>query len=391
MSLKDRQVTIVGAGVAGLATAIALGRLGARVQVLEQADEILDVGAGLQVSPNGAAVLKALGLGDRLAAIGDRSSGVVLRNGNDGDTVLKLDLRQLRPDQPYYFIHRADLIDMLAAAARSVGAHVHLDHKIAAVTLGDHPPRLVTTTGKEITPDILIGADGIHSLVHRALNGKVVPFFTHQVAWRAIIPADAGIEPVAQVFMGPGRHLVTYPMRNGTMRNIVAVEERHAWADEGWSQRDDPIALRMAFVDFIPEVRGWLDQVEIPHLWGLFRHPVAPLWHGNGAAILGDAAHPTLPFLAQGANMALEDAWVLADSLDNADSVEEGFATFQERRLGRVTRAVETANGNAKAYHLGGITRVAAHLGLKLGAAIAPEAPLKRFDWLYGHDVTKGA
>ncbi|WP_102223610.1 FAD-dependent monooxygenase [Acidimangrovimonas sediminis] len=395
MALNGRKVTIAGAGVAGLSAAIALARRGAEVEVLEQSDAIREAGAGLQISPNGAAVLRALGLKERLAAIGDRSSGVVLRNGNDGDRVLRLDLRRLRPDQPYYFIHRADLIDMLAGAARAAGVHVTLGARIAQVTLGDHLPRLTLADGRGIEAGLLIGADGIHSLVHRALNGKVVPFFTHQVAWRAIIPAEPHAEPVAQVFMGPGRHLVSYPMRGGTLRNIVAVEERHRWADEGWSQTDDPIAPRIAFQDFIPEVRGWLDQVEVPHLWGLFRHPVALRWHGHGAAILGDAAHPTLPFLAQGANMALEDAWVLADCLDRAGEsavgLEAGLASYQEARLGRVSRAVAAANGNAKAYHLGGLTRAAAHLGLKIGAALAPEAPLRRFDWLYGHDVSGGA
>ena len=110
--------------------------------------------------------------------------------------------------------------------------------------------------------------------------------------------------------MGAGRHLVTYPLRGGRLRNIVAVEERTRWAEESWSLTDDPLAMRIAFESFVPEVRGWLDQIERPNLWGLFRHPVAKRWHGNGAVLLGDAAHPTLPFMAQGANMALEDAWV---------------------------------------------------------------------------------
>lgn len=389
MAMDAKKVTIVGAGVAGLAAALALARRGAEVTVLEQAEEIREVGAGLQISPNGAAVLRGLGLGAELSAIGLRSDAVVLRDGPSGDRVLRLDLRALRPDQPYFFVHRADLIDMLAAATRAAGVHVRLGARIAGVTLGAHPPRLTLEDGAEIEAPLLLGADGIHSQVHRALNGKVVPFFTHQVAWRAVIPAEPGAAPVAQVFMGPGKHLVSYPLRGGRLRNIVAVEERYRWADESWAQEDDPVAPRVTFEDFAPEVTGWLDRVERVHLWGLFRHPVAPRWHGQGAAILGDAAHPTLPFLAQGANMALEDAWVLADRLDRAADPAEGLAAYQAARVARVTRAVAAANGNARAYHLRGPARTLAHAGLRLGAALMPAAPLRRFDWLYGHDVTQ--
>lgn len=195
---------------------------------------------------------------------------------------------------------------------------IRLLQRIEEVTLGEGRPRLRTAQGAEIETDILIGADGLHSRVREALNGKVAPFFTHQVAWRATLPAEPDIRPVAQVFMGAGRHVVTYPLRGGKLRNLVAVEERHRWAEESWSLTDDPLALRIAFEDFVPEVRGWLDRIERPNLWGLFRHPVAGRWHGQGAVILGDAAHPTLPFLAQGANMALEDAWVLAHCLSAA-------------------------------------------------------------------------
>ncbi len=174
------------------------------------------------------------------------------------------------------------------------------------------------------------------------------------------------------------------------MRNIVAVEERHSWAEESWSLQDDPQALRAAFAGFTPEVQGWLAQVEAPHLWGLFRHPVAKRWHGQGAAILGDAAHPTLPFLAQGANMALEDAWVLAEALARHDSLPAGLAAYQQTREARVRRIVQAAEGNARAYHLSGLPKRIAHAGLRLGGALAPGLALRRFDWLYGHDVTAG-
>ncbi len=385
--LEGRKVTVLGAGVAGLAVARALALRGAEVTILEQAPEIREVGAGLQISPNGARVLAALGLGDALEAGSQRAEAVDLIDGEAGGRVVRLDLTRRRPGEVFRFVHRADLVDLLAAGARAAGVAIRLLQKVEGVTLGPHPPRLATAQGEEIDCDLLIGADGLHSKVRAALNGTVAPFFTGQVAWRATLPEDGGLPPVARVFMGAGRHLVTYPLRGGRLRNIVAVEERDRWAEESWSLTDDPLALRIAFEAFVPEVRGWLDRIERPNLWGLFRHPVAARWQGQGAAILGDAAHPTLPFLAQGANMALEDAWVLADCLARA-APEAALAAYQARREVRVRRIVGAANANARNYHLAGVRRDLAHLGLRFAGRFAPGMLMDRFDWLHGHDVT---
>ena len=392
MALNGQSVTILGAGVAGLAAARALALRGAKVTVLEQADAIREVGAGLQISPNGAVVLKALGLEEALEAASTRAEAVELRDGRDGAVVTRLDVARLRPGQGYHFLHRADLIQLLLDGARAAGVELRLLQKVERVDLSGPRPKLVMSTGAEVETGLLIGADGLHSPTRTALNGMVAPFFTHQVAWRTLIPCEPGAGNVAEVHMGPGRHLVSYPLRGGTLRNIVAVEERRRWAEEGWSMRDDPIELRLAFERFGPRVRGWLEQVEDVWLWGLFRHPVAKSWFRvlpeGGVAILGDAAHPTLPFLAQGASMGLEDAWVLAASLTGHDTVAAGLAAYQSARAPRAARIVEAANRNARAYHLSGPVRGLAHLGLRLGGKIAPEAALKRFDWLYGHDVT---
>ncbi|HPE24963.1 FAD-dependent oxidoreductase [Albidovulum sp.] len=386
--MGTRSITVIGAGIAGLAVARALAMRGSRVTVLEQAPEIREVGAGLQITPNGHRVIEALGLGLAAEREGQRAEAVELIDGETGGRVLAMDLLRQRPDAPFRFFHRADLIALLAEGARAAGVEIRLLQRIEEVTLGEGRPRLRTAQGAEIETDILIGADGLHSRVREALNGKVAPFFTHQVAWRATLPAEPDIRPVAQVFMGAGRHVVTYPLRGGKLRNLVAVEERHRWAEESWSLTDDPLALRIAFEDFVPEVRGWLDRIERPNLWGLFRHPVAGRWHGQGAVILGDAAHPTLPFLAQGANMALEDAWVLAHCLSAAATPEAGVAGYQALREARVRRIVAAANANAKNYHLSGIRRDIAHAGLRLVNRVSPSAMLNRFDWLYGHDAT---
>lgn len=387
MTLKNTEFTVLGAGVAGLAVATALAQRGAKVVVLEQADAIREVGAGLQISPNGAVVLRALGLERALTAVATRTQAIHLRDGYSGDSVLRLDVAKLRPAQAFHLVHRADLIDLLRHGAEAAGVELQLLQRVDEVDLSGSKARLVTATGDERVVGVVIGADGLQSRVRAALNGAVAPFFTHQIAWRALIPATPGDAAEAEVHVGAGRHLVTYPLRGGTMRNIVAVEERRQWVEEGWNLRDDPLEMRLAFKDFSPRVKGWLEAATDVWLWGLFRHPVAKTWVGPNAAILGDAAHPTLPFLAQGANMALEDAWVLAECLDRL-GVTAGLAAYQSLRQFRCARIVQAADGNARAYHLGGALRSVAHMGLRLGGAVAPGLALRKFDWVYGHDVT---
>jgi salicylate hydroxylase len=392
--LIGREVAVLGAGVAGLTVARALALRGAHVTVYEQAERLAEVGAGLQITPNGTRVLRALGLGDRLAAAGVAAAGVELRDGRDGGLVARIAAR----GEPggYRFVHRADLIDILADGARAAGVQLRLMQRITEARPGPEGLRLITAQGAEFAAGLVIGADGLHSVVRAALNGPARPAFTGQVAWRATIPESPGAPPVAEVHMGPGRHLVTYPLRGGTLRNLVAVEERRAWVEESWSLRDDPPALALAFEGFGPRVRDWLARVETVWLWGLFRHPVAPSWYlagpgDTGAAILGDAAHPTLPFLAQGANMALEDAWVLAACLAGHDTTAAALAAYQEARAARAARIVAAAARNAWAFHLRGPVRDVAHLGLRALGRFAPDALAARFDWLYGHDVTAAA
>lgn len=388
MKLGDQKIIVVGAGVGGLAAALAFRQRGADVTVLEQAEAITEVGAGLQISPNGGAVLQALGVADAVMQTSVRAQNVQLRDYRRGAPVVALDLARYAADQTYLFVHRADLIDVLATAVRNAGVHVRLLQKVNQVVPG-RVPTVSLANGAQMQADLIVGADGLHSTARVALNGAAEPLFTGQVAWRATVPNELGIGSQAQVFMAPHRHLVCYPLRGGDLVNIVAVQERVAWVDEGWNHQDDPAALRAVFADFGGVAKQLLDRVDQVHLWGLFRHPVAKHWHGDGLAILGDAAHPTLPFLAQGANLAFEDAWTLVDSLARAGSQPEGLELYQSRRRDRAVRVIEAANGNAWKYHLSfPPLRFAAHTAMRLMGRFAPEKMVNQFDWLYRHDVT---
>jgi salicylate hydroxylase len=388
MSLIGQKITILGAGIGGLTAALALSRRGAQVEVLERADTIREAGAGIQISPNGMAVLHALGLDEEIAQRSLAGRRVELRDHRTGSLVLGMDLAALPSKHPWLLAHRSDVIAVLAAAAETAGVTIRTQTDVCSVE-AEGDIELHLAEGGSLGADVLIGADGVRSVVRAALGEGEDTAFTGQVAWRATVPLDEPEDPVSRVYLGPGCHVVTYPLRDGRMMNLVMVQERPEWADEAWRQSDDPAIVRTAFAGFAPEVRSLIDRIRQVHLWGLFRHPVARQWHRNRIALLGDAAHPTLPFLAQGACMALEDAWVLAAALAESSSVEEGFARYQHERRARCERIVAAADRNAWAYHLRpGPVRLAAHGALRLGGALRPTAALRQFDWLYGEDVT---
>ncbi|WP_293447267.1 FAD-dependent monooxygenase [Planktotalea sp.] len=382
------KITVVGGGIGGLAVATALAQQSVQVVVLEQASAISEVGAGLQISPNGLCVLRALGLEKALARRSCRGHAVSLRRSESDVEVARLDLTRLEATQRYHFLHRADLIDMLLNAATNAGVDVRTSQKVSSIEPAI-PTVVHLADGSELTSDLVIDASGLHSTLRGVLNDEADPFFTGQVAWRAIIPNTIMRKNAVHVHMAPRSHIVSYPIRDGAFLNLVAVQERDQWAPEGWSQRDDPKNLRSAFQGAAPVVQQMLEQVQDVHLWGLFRHRVAANWAGAGCVLLGDAAHPTLPFLAQGANTALEDAWALAACLACDGAIEAKLAAYQNLRKLRVTKVIEASNNNAWRYHLRrGPVRLAAHIALGLGSRFAPNLMLGQFDWLYGYDIT---
>lgn len=369
-AIAARDVAIIGGGIGGLTAALCFAQRGAVVTVYEQAAAFGEVGAGVQITPNGARVLETLGLRSALDARGVRASAVVPTDAMSGRAITRFDLNRLQ-GPAYRFVYRPDLIAILAEACGAAGVRLQTGSAVAA---------------DDLTATLVIGADGINSATRAAVVRPSPPEFSGQVAWRAIVAWDA--RPEAYIWMAPGGHVVTYPLTGGRL-NIVAVQERANWAAEGWYHADDPANLRAAFAGACAELRDILDRVETTSLWGLFRHPVADTWWRPGLAILGDAAHPTLPFLAQGANLAIEDAWVLAACCDRDSDLEAGLQQYQDLRKARVIRAIAAANANARNYHLGGVRRRVAHLGLAGLGRLAPEAFLGRMSWLYDHDVTR--
>lgn len=381
---ERRSALIVGAGIAGTAAALALRRAGWRVRLCEQAEAISEVGAGLQISPNGVKALRALGIDEALVARAVAPAAAVMRDGRSGFEILRMpltDRARARWGAPYLHLHRADLLDLLLDAARAAGVELCTGVAASRETTGG----LVLSDGGRAGAELTVIASGAKGLSKRD------PRFTGQVAWRALVPAMALPEGLiareATVWVGPGRHLVTYQLRGGTLINLVAVEERADWAEESWSAAGDPGELRTAFAGWHPDLECLLRSVETCYLWGLFDRPVPPALHAGTEVLIGDAAHPMLPFMAQGATMALEDAVVLATCVSDPD-IEAGLARFTQLRRARVARVQEVSRRNARLFHMSGsLPRLAAYAPIAAASRLMPGLAAGRFDWLYGHDV----
>ncbi|WP_446653817.1 FAD-dependent monooxygenase [Blastomonas sp.] len=385
------RILIAGAGIAGLAAALALARKGHDVQVIEQAAALEEVGAGLQLGPNAMRVLDALGIGEAVAAAGQSPAAITLRDGRSAREILKVPLGEAakrRWGAAYVTLHRADLVAILAEALeRAQPGALHL-----GVTLTDIDNRadgvaIATASGKTLAADLLIGADGIRSVVREVLFGPDTPRFTGHVAWRALVridPADpAAPPPGVGAWLGPRRHAVTYRIRPDLV-NLVAVTEHSDWREEGWNLPGDADRLRADFA-------GWnalaplLARVERPLRWALFDRKPMRAWHRNRALLIGDACHPMLPFLAQGAAMGIEDGYTLAELLPLEGEIEPALARFFALRQPRTARIQAMARSNGVDFHEGNpLATLAMRLPLGRAASARPDAVMARWDWLYG-------
>lgn len=382
MQIDRLKFCVIGAGIGGLAAALALRQRGADVTVLEQAPALTEVGAGLQISENGMCVLRALNVVGEVPEAGQRSHGTVLRDYRNGRIISRLPGPTAGPT---YYYHRADLLGLLHRAAERFGVNIRLGACVAQVHNRPAEAQILLDDGKKLRAACAIAADGGRSVIRPTLTGPEAPEFTHQVAWRATIPwFERDVAPKATLTMGPGQHVVTYPLRDQSLMNIVAIEERSDWHTESWRCQGDPDDLCARFAGFGGPVRDILSRVNEAHLWALFLRPVAQTWQNGQLALLGDAAHPTLPFMAQGACLALEDAWILARSFEEQSDVARALAAYEAARAPRARKVVETASANARNFHLRGATRLAAQMTLSV---MGPHLS-RRYEWIYSYDAT---
>ncbi|WP_333806660.1 FAD-dependent monooxygenase [Phenylobacterium sp.] len=354
---------VVGGGVGGLTAALALARKGLSVTVVEQAPALGEVGAGLQVSPNATRVLFSLGLEAELSALAFRPEAVEARGWRRGQEISRAPLGETarrRYGFPYFHMHRADLVSVLEQACEAEPQiTLRLGETLVACP-GDGTPSLVLTSGERLEADVLVGADGLRSVVREALFGPAAPRFTGNVAWRGLIPADrlegADIRPVAALWMGPGAHFVHYYVRGGTLVNFVGVVERDDWREESWSSHGEASDLRRDFAGWHPTVRRIVEAApeDACFRWALFDRDPLPRWSRGAATLLGDACHPTLPFMAQGACMAIEDAAVLAACLagKTCEDVPEALQRYEALRRPRTAGIQAGSRRNATIYHL---------------------------------------
>ena len=378
-------IAIVGGGLAGLAAARALATFGMKAQVFEAAPALGEIGAAVNVSPQAVKALHAIGLGDAIAAVATASPGIYTRNMQTGEFLEFNDRHKnaARFGAPYYTFHRADLLDALASGLDH-GA-IHLGHRLTGMEEASDHTVLAFGNGSEVAAEIVIGADGVRSVIRQALYGDDNPTYTGQMVWRALL--DGGkvpeqvLEPTGHIqWVGPGCHLLAYFIRSRKLVNIVTQEDTDKWVEEGWSTRGDPDEMRLSFPNPEPRLEKLLSLVTECSKWGLFTRPLTRNWGRGRIELIGDAAHAMLPNAGQGACQAFEDAYILARWLKACRDPTEAFADFRRVRIPRVHGVQRLSFSNARFKHMRDSAaqkeRIAAGIGSVHGNS----------DWVWGYD-----
>jgi len=392
MTPTNISIAVIGGGMGGLTAALTLLQAGFDVHVFEQAGAVSEIGAGVQISPNASRVLHGLGLENALARTGVKPLAWHQRRWNDGQTLLRTPLALAMEAHfgfPHYQMHRADVIDALVAALPA--ERLHAGHRFAGLV--DHGDRVDVQfeNGMHFEAHALIGADGIHSAVRRAVFGREDARFTGCVAYRGLVPAERlaqlQLEVTAQVWMGPGQHFVHYFVRNRELVNFVAVVDQSDWALESWTMRADAAEASTAFAAWHPQVRAILAAVDQTYKWALFDRQPMPHWSAGRVTLLGDACHAMLPFMAQGAAQAIEDAATLAACLRpcNAHELPEALRHYETQRLARTAKIQSLSSANKARFHLpDGEAQRERDAQMQQGSTDwSPQAVA----WLYGHDA----
>ena len=390
--------TIVGGGIGGLTAALCLAARGWQVEVHEQTDAFSDVGAGIQLSPNAMAVYRALDpfVYQRILSHAAAPKALMMRDGRSGRDVFRVPLTgpsssgaatSGRWDAPYVNIYRPLLIDCLCAA---IDRHEQIRLQCGSHVDGASFERL------KRTKDLVVVASGLHSAIVEEHFYAAAPTPSGHIAYRAIVPGFQAIPQASCAHVGSDRHAVTYPIMtpDGLAANFVGIREASDGEiqaiSKGWATGNVKEQALSAFQQFSPLVRDVISAADMVRPWALYHRAPLPTWHSRNAVLLGDAAHPMMPTFAQGAAMAIEDAWVLARELSGRHSKNKALSRYTGFRLPRVTAVYDQAMRNLHLFHQKGwFNRALGSLAPGLAARLAPGLILGRFDSVYGHDVTE--